>query len=67
LLAPCEQGDQLVLEQAILDLQIIERSIAAKTLRDLKIRLALRRCLKELRTLAIGLPCGTANNLSPPL
>jgi hypothetical protein len=45
-----------VLEQAVLDLQIMERSIAAKTLRDLKIRLALRRCLKELRTLAIGMP-----------
>ena len=46
-----------MLEQAILDLQIIERSVAAKTLPDLKIRLALRRCLKELRTLAIGSPC----------
>jgi len=45
-----------VLEQAILDLQIIERSVVAKTLSDLKIRLALRRCLKELRTLAIGSP-----------
>jgi hypothetical protein len=49
-------GDQFVLEQAILDLQIIERSVAAKTLPDLKIRLALRRCLKELRTLAIASP-----------
>jgi hypothetical protein len=46
-----------MLEQAILDLQIIERSLAAKTLPDLRIRLALRRCLKELRTLAIGSPC----------
>jgi hypothetical protein len=46
-----------VLEQAILDLQAIERSVAAKTLPDLKIRLALRRCLKELRTLAIGSSC----------
>jgi hypothetical protein len=45
-----------VLEQAILDLQIIERSVAAKTLPNLEIRLALRRCLKELRTLAAGLP-----------
>jgi hypothetical protein len=43
-----------VLEQAILDLQSIERSIAAKTLPDLKIRLALRRCLKELRTLGVA-------------
>jgi len=58
-------GDQFVLEQAILDLQIIERSIAAKTLTDLEIRLALRRCLKELRMLAIGLPCATTNKLSP--
>ena len=54
-----------MLEQAIHDLQIIERSIAAKTLTDLEIRLALRRCLKELRTLAIGLPCVTMNDLSP--
>ena len=58
-------GDQFVLEQAILDLQNIERSLAAKTLTDLEIRLALRRCLKELRTLAIGLPCGPANTLGP--
>jgi hypothetical protein len=58
-------GDQFVLEQAILDLQIIERSIAAKTLTDLEIRLALRRCLKELRTLAVGSPCATTSNLSP--
>jgi len=54
-----------VLEQAILDLQNIERSLAAKTLTDLEIRLALRRCLKELRTLAIGLPGGPANALGP--
>jgi hypothetical protein len=54
-----------VLEQAILDLQIIERSIAAKTLTDLEIRLALRRCLKELRTLAIDSPCPATNNLNP--
>jgi len=45
-----------VLEQAILDLQIIERSVAAKTLPNLEIRLALRRCLRELRTLAAGSP-----------
>jgi hypothetical protein len=45
-----------VLEQAILDLQIIERSVAAKTLPNLEIRLALRRCLKELRTLAADSP-----------
>ena len=45
-----------MLEQAIVDLQIIERSIAAKTLPDLKIRLALRCCLKELRTLVIDYP-----------
>jgi hypothetical protein len=58
-------GDQFVLEQAILDLQIIERSIAAKTVTDLNIRLALRRCLRELRMLAIRLPCATTNNLNP--
>ena len=54
-----------MLEQVILDLQIIERSIATKTLTDLKIRLALRRCLKELRTLAVGLPCAATEDLSP--
>ena len=54
-----------MLEQAILDLQIIERSLGAKTSTDLQIRLALRRCLKELRTLAMGLPCAPPNNLSP--
>jgi len=45
-----------VLEQAIHDLQIIERLVAAKTLPNLEIRLALRRCLKELRTLAASSP-----------
>jgi hypothetical protein len=45
-----------VLEQAIADLQIIERSIAAKTLPNLKTRLALRCCLKELRTLLLDDP-----------
>jgi hypothetical protein len=46
-----------VLEQAILDLQIIERSVAAKTLPSLEIRMALRRCMKELRALAIVPQC----------
>jgi len=45
-----------VLDQAIADVQSIERSIAAKTLPELKIRLALRCCLKELRTLMIDDP-----------
>ena len=49
--------DHFVLEPAILDLQIIERSVAAKTLPNLKIRLALRRCMKELRALAIVPQC----------
>ena len=44
---------QLVLDQAIVDLQIIERSLTAKRLTDLKIRLLLRGCLKELRALAV--------------
>ena len=46
-----------MLEQAILDLQIIERSVAAKTLPNLKICMALRRCMKELRALAIVPQC----------
>ena len=46
-----------MLEQAILDLQIIERSVAAKTLPNLKICLALRRCMKELRALTIVPQC----------
>lgn len=45
-----------MLDQSIVDLQIIERSIAAKTLPELKIRLALRCCLKELRALVIDYP-----------
>ena len=38
-----------MLEQAITEIQNIERSVARKTLSDLQIRLALRSCLKELR------------------
>jgi hypothetical protein len=52
-----------VLEQAILDLQIIERSVAAKTLPNLKIRLALRRCMKELRVLANVSQCQQGTQL----
>jgi hypothetical protein len=47
-----------VLEQVIVDLQITEQSIDAKTLPSLKIRLALRGCLKELRALAVSQPRG---------
>jgi hypothetical protein len=42
-----------MLEQTITDLQLVERSVARKTLSDLQIRLALRCCLKELRALAV--------------
>ena len=38
-----------MLEQAITEIQNIERSVARKTLSDLQIRLALRSCLQELR------------------
>jgi hypothetical protein len=46
----------LMLEQAITELQNIERSLARKTLSDLQIRLALRSCLKELRALSVACP-----------
>ena len=45
-----------MLEQAITELQNIERSVVRKTLSDLEIRLALRSCLKELRSLSVACP-----------
>jgi hypothetical protein len=45
-----------MLEQAITELQNIERSVVRKTLSDLQIRLALRSCLKELRSLSVACP-----------
>ena len=45
-----------MLEQAITELQNIEKSVARKTLSDLKIHLALRSCLKQLRTLSVACP-----------
>ena len=44
----------LMLEQAIMELQNIEQSLARKTLSDLKIHLVLRSCLKELRALSVA-------------
>ncbi len=43
-----------MLEQAITELQNIERSVARKTLSELQIHLALRSCLKELRALSVA-------------
>jgi ribosomal protein L13E len=45
--------NQLVLEQVIAELQKIEQSVERKTLFNLKIRMALRFCLKELRKLSL--------------
>jgi hypothetical protein len=45
-----------VLKNAISDVQMIERSISKKTLSDLQVRLALRSCLKELRSVAAAAP-----------
>jgi hypothetical protein len=45
-----------VLEQAIAELQKIEQSVERKTLSNLKIRMALRSCLKELRGLSLAAP-----------
>lgn len=45
-----------MLKNAISDVQMIERSIAKKTLSDLQVRLALRSCLKELRSMAAAAP-----------
>jgi hypothetical protein len=41
-----------VLEDAVADVQMIERSISGKTLSALHVRLALRSCMKELRSVA---------------
>jgi hypothetical protein len=53
-----------VLEQAIADLQTVEGLVARKTLSDLKIRLALRCGLKELRALAVALPASAMSNIN---
>jgi hypothetical protein len=45
-----------MLEQAITELQNIEKSVARKTLSELQIHLALRSCLKRLRTLTVPCP-----------
>jgi hypothetical protein len=45
-----------MLEQALTELQNIEQSVARKTLSDLQIHLALRSCLKELRTPSVACP-----------
>ena len=42
-----------MLEQAIAELQKIEQAVGRKTLSNLKIRMALRSCLKELRRLSL--------------
>ena len=58
-----------MLEQAITEIQTIERSVARKTLSDLQIRLALRSCLKELRALSVACPPAAREQLghqSPP-
>jgi hypothetical protein len=53
--------NQLVLEQVIAELQKIEQSVERKTLSNLKIRMALRSCLKELRKLSLTAPPCRAN------
>jgi hypothetical protein len=45
-----------MLELAITELQDIEKSVARKTLSELKIHLAIRSCLKQLRTLSVACP-----------
>jgi hypothetical protein len=50
------KGERVMLEQAIMELQNIEQSLARKTLSDLKIHLVLRSCLKELRALSVACP-----------
>ena len=58
-----------MLEQAVTEIQNIERSVARKTLSDLQIRLALRSCLQELRALSVASPsilAPSATGLSKP-
>jgi hypothetical protein len=45
-----------MLEQAITELQNIEKAIARKTRSELQIRMALRSCLKQLRALSVACP-----------
>jgi len=54
-----------MLEQAITELQNIERSVVRKTLSDLQIRLALRSCLKELRSLSVAVSLLSWHHLGP--
>jgi hypothetical protein len=42
-----------MVENTIVDVQRLERSVHGKSLSDLQIRLALRSCLRELRMLCI--------------
>ena len=53
-----------MLEQAITEIQNIERSVARKTLSDLQIHLALRSCLKELRALSVACPPPRVSSLA---
>jgi hypothetical protein len=53
-----------VLEQAIDDVQLIEQSISGNKLSDLRIRLALRSCLTELRGLVNGREIPAIRDLS---
>jgi hypothetical protein len=43
-----------VLEQTIIDVHALEQSIEGRALADLRVRLALRSCLSELRGLVNG-------------
>jgi hypothetical protein len=45
-----------MLEQAITELQNIEKAVARKKLSELQIHLALRSCLKQLRALSVACP-----------
>lgn len=53
-----------MLEQAIADVQLIEQSICGSRLSDLRVRLALRTCLSELRSLASGREISEIGDLS---
>ena len=53
-----------MLEQAVAEIQNIERSVARKTLSDLQIRLALRSCLQELRALSVACPPPRVSSLA---
>jgi hypothetical protein len=54
-----------VLEQTISSVRELEQSIEGRALADLRVRLALRGCLSELRGLVVGDESGSRADVGP--